>query len=237
MYISRFSLQDKVTLWLLKLHFVGVDVVEWSRALEIRLSDWCCSVSNVWAQISSKEEQSLTAQKSNSNTIPKNSTHGEQHPWRNGAKYSEIGTKSDNFTVNNLYNNPWQMTYWLFEIVLINLCNKYCLFKLKYVWCICVYSNRSIQIMLEYFCYRFLSCTCSVWVVKKHWLVKCLFSTVTDQDIVDLVPDSYWAAIINSNSTRADFTEDTVKTIRTTLVSALFRQFNSCFVYFLTLLN
>ena len=25
------------------------------------------------------------------------------------------------------------MTYWLFEIVLINLCNKYYLFKLKYV--------------------------------------------------------------------------------------------------------
>jgi hypothetical protein len=129
------------------------------------------------------------------------------------------------------------MTYWLFEIVLINLCNKYYLFKLKYVWCICVYSNRSIRIMLEYFCYRFLSCICSVWAVKKHWLVKCLLSTVTDQDIVFLVPDSCWAMIINGNSTRADFTEDTVKTIRTTLVSALFRQFNSCFVCFLTLLN
>ena len=67
--ISSFSLREKVTLWLLKLHFHGVDVVEWSRALEIRLSDWCCSVSNVWAQISSKEEQNLTAQKSNSNTV------------------------------------------------------------------------------------------------------------------------------------------------------------------------
>jgi hypothetical protein len=69
MYISRFSLRDKVTLRLLKLHFYGVDVVEWSRALEIRLSDWCCSVSNVWAQISSKEEQNLRAHKSNSNTV------------------------------------------------------------------------------------------------------------------------------------------------------------------------
>jgi NADPH-dependent 7-cyano-7-deazaguanine reductase QueF-like protein len=51
MFISRFSLRDKVTLRLLKLHFYGADVVEWSRALDIRLSDWCCSVSMVWVQI------------------------------------------------------------------------------------------------------------------------------------------------------------------------------------------
>ena len=120
----------------------------------------------------------------NCKTIRNVKVHQKQLPWRNGAKYSESGTKSDNFTVNYLYKNPWQMTYWLFEIVLINLCNKYYLFKLKYVWCICVYSNRSIQIMLEYFCYRFLSCTCSVWAAKKHWLFKCLLSSVTDQDIV-----------------------------------------------------
>jgi hypothetical protein len=28
-----------------------VDVVEWSRALVVRLSEWCCSVSMVWVQI------------------------------------------------------------------------------------------------------------------------------------------------------------------------------------------
>jgi len=48
MSISRFSLRDKVTLRLLKLHFYGADVVEWHRALATRLSDWCCSVSMVW---------------------------------------------------------------------------------------------------------------------------------------------------------------------------------------------
>jgi hypothetical protein len=47
MSISRFSLRDKVTLRLLKLHFYIADVVEWSRVLDIRLSDWCCSVSMV----------------------------------------------------------------------------------------------------------------------------------------------------------------------------------------------
>jgi hypothetical protein len=26
----------------------GVDVVEWSRALDVRLIEWCCSVSMVW---------------------------------------------------------------------------------------------------------------------------------------------------------------------------------------------
>ena len=67
--ISSFSLRDKVTLWLLKLHLYGADVIEWSRALDIRLRDWCCSVSMVWAQIPSREEQNLIAQKSNSNTV------------------------------------------------------------------------------------------------------------------------------------------------------------------------
>ena len=50
MHISRFSLREKVTLRLLKLHFYGADVVVWSRALDERLSEWCCSVSMVWVQ-------------------------------------------------------------------------------------------------------------------------------------------------------------------------------------------
>jgi hypothetical protein len=68
MSISRLSLGDKVTLLLLNLHFYQADVLEWSRALDIKLSDWYCSVSMVWAQIPSREEQNLTAQTSNSNT-------------------------------------------------------------------------------------------------------------------------------------------------------------------------
>jgi hypothetical protein len=123
---------------------------------------------------------------------------------------------------------------------------------LKFHWLICVinitYLNSNmfdvfvfIQIDQHRLCLsisaiELLSCTCSVWAVKKHWLVKCLLSTVTDQDIIVLIPDSCWAMIRNGNSTRADFTEDTVKKIRTTLVSALFRQFNICLVCFLTLL-
>ena len=69
MSISKFSLRDKVTLRLLKLHFYGADVVGWSRALDIWLRDWCCSLSMVWAQIPSRKEQNLTAQESNSNTV------------------------------------------------------------------------------------------------------------------------------------------------------------------------
>ena len=68
MSISRFSLRDKVTLRLLKLHFYGAVVVEWSWALDIRLSDWCCSVSMLSAQIPSRKEQNLTPQESNYNT-------------------------------------------------------------------------------------------------------------------------------------------------------------------------
>ena len=69
MSISRLSIGDKVTLLLLKLHFYQAVVLEWSRALDIKVSDWCCSVSTVWAQIPSREEQNLTAPKYNYNTI------------------------------------------------------------------------------------------------------------------------------------------------------------------------
>jgi hypothetical protein len=51
------------------IYTIWVDVVEWSRSLDVRLSEWCCSVSMVWVQIPSREEQNLTALKSNSNTV------------------------------------------------------------------------------------------------------------------------------------------------------------------------
>jgi hypothetical protein len=41
----------------------AVDVVEWSRALDVRLSEWCCSVSMVWVQIPSREEQKFDSSK------------------------------------------------------------------------------------------------------------------------------------------------------------------------------
>ena len=70
MSIPRFALREKVTLGLLKLLFEGVDVVEWSRALDVRLSEWCCSISMVWVEIPSREEQTnLIALKSNFNTV------------------------------------------------------------------------------------------------------------------------------------------------------------------------
>jgi hypothetical protein len=59
----------KVTLRLLKLLFYGEDVVEWSRELVVRLSDWCCIVSMVWVQIRRAKNTNLTARKSNYNTV------------------------------------------------------------------------------------------------------------------------------------------------------------------------
>jgi hypothetical protein len=67
--IPKFALREKITLRLLKLLFYEVDVVVRSRALDVRLSEWCCSVSIVWVQIPPREEQNLTALKSNSNTV------------------------------------------------------------------------------------------------------------------------------------------------------------------------
>jgi hypothetical protein len=46
MSIPKFALRDKVTLRSLKLLFKGVDVVEWSRALDVRLSEWCLQCIN-----------------------------------------------------------------------------------------------------------------------------------------------------------------------------------------------
>ena len=48
---------------LLGILYKGVDVVEWSRALDVRLSEWCCSVSMVWVQIPSREEQKFDSSK------------------------------------------------------------------------------------------------------------------------------------------------------------------------------
>ena len=61
--IPRFALREKVTLRLLKLFFKGVDVVELSRAPDVRLSEWCCSVSMVWVQIPSREKQKFDSSK------------------------------------------------------------------------------------------------------------------------------------------------------------------------------
>jgi hypothetical protein len=35
----------------------------WSRALDVRLSEWCCSVSMVWVQIPSREEKNFDSSK------------------------------------------------------------------------------------------------------------------------------------------------------------------------------
>ena len=52
-----------INLSISRLSYEGVDVVEWSRALDVRLSEWCCSVSMVWVQIPSREEQIFDSSK------------------------------------------------------------------------------------------------------------------------------------------------------------------------------
>jgi len=39
-----YPIHPKLTLRLMKLYFNIADVSEWTRALDIRLSDWCCNV-------------------------------------------------------------------------------------------------------------------------------------------------------------------------------------------------
>ena len=63
-------------------------MVEWSRALGVRLSEWCCSVSMVWVQIPCREEKNLTALKSNSNTS-----------WFNFQTYTIFSINLESFKV------------------------------------------------------------------------------------------------------------------------------------------
>ena len=53
----------------MKLLFQGVDVVEWSRALNLRLSEWCCILLMVWFKSRRGKNANLTALKYNSNTV------------------------------------------------------------------------------------------------------------------------------------------------------------------------
>ena len=57
-------------------------------SLDVRLSEWCCSVSMVWVQIPSREEQNLAALKSNSNTV-----------WFNFQTYIYIYIKKPTFFI------------------------------------------------------------------------------------------------------------------------------------------
>ena len=62
--LTSFKLEGEVTyLRGIFLLMYGVDVVEWSRALDVRLSEWCCSVTMVWVQIPSREEQKFDSSK------------------------------------------------------------------------------------------------------------------------------------------------------------------------------
>ena len=59
-YIYIYRYREWVYIYI---YIQGVDVVEWSRALDVRLSEWCCSVSMVWVQIPSREEQKIDSSK------------------------------------------------------------------------------------------------------------------------------------------------------------------------------
>ena len=65
-HVLRVSLDlpyEKGNTTIIEAPFKGVDVVEWSTALDVRLSEWCCSVSMVWVQIPSREEQKMDSSK------------------------------------------------------------------------------------------------------------------------------------------------------------------------------
>jgi len=52
-----------------------------------------------------------------------------------------------------------------------------------------------------------------------------------------LVPVSCWATVRNGNSISADFTEDAIENYYNDTVSAIFRQFDTCFGYFVGLFD
>ena len=61
-YICHLLL-DVCIIYFISCDCIVKDVVEWSRALDVRLSEWCCSVTMVWVQIPSREEQKFDSSK------------------------------------------------------------------------------------------------------------------------------------------------------------------------------
>ena len=92
-------------------------MAEWSRALHIILSDWCCSVSMVRVQIPSREEQNVSAQRSNSNTV-----------WFNFQRTLDLmiitlfrNCKLIAITVINISNKSTKKMYMLYMYLLFHL--------------------------------------------------------------------------------------------------------------------
>ena len=70
MSISRIFLQTRWHFDYWSPIFFGADVVERSRAIDIRLSDYFCSASMVWGHIQSREEHKFDSSKTyNANTV------------------------------------------------------------------------------------------------------------------------------------------------------------------------
>ena len=63
-----YKTRQQSTLQLLKLYLIAV-AIECFRALNIKSSDWCCSVSKVWVQFLLKENKNFIISKTNSNTV------------------------------------------------------------------------------------------------------------------------------------------------------------------------
>jgi len=63
-----YKTRQQSTLQLLKLYFITV-AIECFRALNIKPSDWCCSVSKVWVWFLLKENKNFIISKTNSNTV------------------------------------------------------------------------------------------------------------------------------------------------------------------------
>ena len=81
-------------------------MVEWSRLLDVRLSEWCCSVSMVWVQTPSREEQNFTALKSNSNTV-----------WFNFQTYIYIYIDIDYANEANIKTTTNSTLYYIVSVV------------------------------------------------------------------------------------------------------------------------
>ena len=89
-----------------------MDVVEWSRALDVRLSEWCCSVTMVWVQIPSREEQKFDSDKQRSTKhIYKTKDRVTRTPLKTGGELRYSGRISSSCSTSgtrrvNLVTNP-----------------------------------------------------------------------------------------------------------------------------------
>ena len=135
-------------------------MVEWCRALDVRLSEWWCILSMVWVQIPSREEQTFDTQKSNSNTV-----------WFNFQTYIYVEGRTK---IAQLKNLILTLFGWIFKRIYKNLILTLFgwIFRRIYIY---VWKLNQTVLELDFWAVKFVFFTRRNWI-SHHWYTAAPFA-------------------------------------------------------------